>query len=510
MHSTKHAVRAGSLVAALALAAPFLPALAGASGHHSGHGKSGTAPHGRAIRGIVVADSATLGTVTLNTPRGAVAVHVNAAALSKVYLGGQVVAVAAKLADGTYSATSMREHGRAHHTEVRGTVVSATAKELVVSSGGSQFALSLGARQSHASHASFTPGQVVRAGITFTPTGLDATNVQVVGQSAFIELNGTLTTVNATSLVISVENGALTTVAIPGSLALPSNFTAGTAVEMLVSYDATSSTFTLVTITSEVPQGGAVVSTSDSNTIEAEGLVSAVTDSSASASGSLTIQPGEGSAVTFVVPAGMDVSSLSVGMRVDAEGTVAISGTSSTNTLTSFEVQHGEGSMTTEAEGIVTLLPAGSTAANATSISIQRNDGEGSNSSITFTINPAIYPLPASITSGLRVHARGTLASGQLTLTQIWAQGSGDQGSQGNQGNVPGLFTVDGTIVSYASGELVLQHGESGATVNLTVPAALAASLFGTGTVYTTGVQIKAVVQWVGGVETLISLSVDN
>ncbi|MGC8499200.1 MAG: hypothetical protein ACP5OV_06870 [Acidimicrobiales bacterium] len=497
MNPTKQLVRAGTLAAALVLAVPFVPALAGASGARGHHG---THPHGQSIHGIVLASSTTLDTVTLNTPHGAVTVHVSAAAASHVYLGGQVVAVATKLADGTYQATSVREHGRANHTEIRGTVVSATATQLVVSSGRSQMGLQLGTRQSHASHHAFAPGQIVRAGIVITPTSLDATNVQVVGQSDLIELSGTLGTVTTASLTINVENGATTTVSIPTTLTLPSTFITGTPVEMLVSFDPTTNAFTLVTISSEVPQGGAVVNPGEGNLLEVEGLVAAVSATS------LTVQPGDNAAaVTFTVPAGLDVSSLYVGERIDARGTVSVTGTAPATTtyaLVSFHVSQAEGAMRTEAEGLVQSI-------SPTSITIQRNEHQAA---ITFTLGPN-SPSVASLSVGERVHARGMVDSttGLLTLTAIWAQGSGDQGnpgnpgSQGDQGGQSGVLQIDGTVSANSGTTLTILPSEGGSLVALVVPAAL--DVAGFTTTYGPGVHVHATATMLAGVETLVTIA---
>ncbi len=488
MNPTKQLVRAGTLAAALALAAPFAPALAGASG---AHGHKGTHPHGRPVHGIVIASNTTLDTISVNTPHGVVTVHVTAAAASKVYLGGQVVAIATKLVDGSYQASTVREHGRANHTEIRGTVVSATATQLVVSSGGSQMGLRLGTRQSHATHRAFAPGQVVRAGIVITPTSLDATNVQVVGQSDLIELSGTLAAApTATQLVIDVTNGAQTTVAIPTSIVLPSSFTAGTPVQMLVSYNSTTTTFTLVTISSEMPEGGATVSPGEGNLIEVEGLVAAVSSTS------LTVQPGDNAAaVTFTVPTGMDVSSLYVGERIDARGTVTVTATTS-YTLVSFHVSQGEGAMKTEAEGIVTAI-------TPTSITIQRNEHQAS---ITFTFATG-YTLPTNVVVGQRVHARGMVMSNTntLTLTSIWAQGAGDQGDQGGQGGQTGVIQIDGTVTNNIGTSITILPSEGGNPVQLVVPTSLDVTNFMT--TFGSGVKVNATATMVAGVETLVTIS---
>ena len=501
MNPTKQLVRAGTLAAALVLAAPFVPALAGASGARGHHG---THPHGRSLHGIVIASSTALDTVTLNTPHGAVTVHVSAAAASHVYLGGQVVAVATKLADGTYQASTVREHGRANHTEIRGTVVAATTTQLVVSSGGSQMGLRLGTRQSHTSQRAFAPGQIVRAGIVITPTSLDATNVQVVGQSDLIELNGTLGTVSATQLTINVENGATTTVVIPTTLALPSTFISGTPVEMLVSFDPTTSVFTLVTISSEMPQGGTVVNPGEGNLLEVEGLIAAVS------AGSLTVQPGDNAAaVTFTVPTTLDVSSLYVGEHIDARGMVSVTGTTTSYALVSFHVSPGEGAMRTEAEGLVQAITA-ATATTPASITIQRNEHQAP---ITFTLGPN-SPSVASFSVGERVHARGMVTNNVLTLTAIWAQGAGDQGNQGNQGSQgdqggqSGTLQIDGTVSVNTGVLLTIEPNEGGSLITLAVPSALDVANFTT--TYGVGVRVQVTATMQAGTETLTAISAQD
>ena len=232
--------RAASLAAALALTIPLAPLAASAS-------KATTAT---TVHGTVVATNTQRHTLVLASGHAVDTVRfASASAVARVALGTRVTVRASRLADGTFKAVSMRAQGHARTAMVHGTIVSATASELLVSGGGSVVAVNRGSaatathpgRHAHASGpASLGAGAEVSVDVSIQPTSLDATTVTQTGQSNFVDLEGTLQGVVAAqngvaaSLTIAVENGATTTVQVPASITIPSTIVAGDTVDQRV------------------------------------------------------------------------------------------------------------------------------------------------------------------------------------------------------------------------------------------------------------------------------------
>lgn len=503
----KPVARAASLAAALALTIPLAPLAASAS-------KSATAV---AVRGTVVATNAARHTLVVSAGGAVDTVRFQSAgAVAKVALGSVVSVRATRLADGTFKALSMRDQGHATHTLIHGTVVSTTATGLVISAGGSTVPVNRGSavkivaksgRQSHASGSSLGVGTDVRVGVVIQPTGLDATSIVETGQSGFVGLDGTVASISPATpaslatLVINVEDGATTTVTIPASITIPSTIKVGDIVELNAAY--AKGTFTLVTITDDsiaATQAANGVTTSEdgSGSIQAEGLVTAFTAATAMATGSLTVQPGDGAAtVTFTLSVGTSLpANLQSGSRVDVTG--SMSGTTLTANSVYLKQSDGEdnGSMTTETSGAVLQLPSSSSPA----LVIQPGDGQ---SPVSFLV-PAGVDV-SSIALGARIDATGNFVNGQLTLQNFQIQQpEGDQGNQNNQGNLPATLHTDGAIVSDNGGLLVLLPGDGAAPITITIPSTIDVSTFASGV----KVAVTATVQ--NGVLTLTSIALND
>ena len=111
--------------AAIAVVVIALPATAGAA----------------TFRGVVIAkDSARKALVTASSNGTVRTVRVHAG-FKRVGVGGRVAVRAAKLPDGTFSASTVKSLGKTTRARVRGTVVKRLGARLVISAGGSVFAL---------------------------------------------------------------------------------------------------------------------------------------------------------------------------------------------------------------------------------------------------------------------------------------------------------------------------------------------------------------------------------
>ena len=514
--------RAASLAAALALTIPLAPLAASAA----------KSPVALAVRGTVVDTNPARHTLVISTGSAMDTVRfANPRVVATVALGTVVTVRASRLADGTFRALSLRAQGHANHTTIHGTVVSATAKTLVLSTGASTIAVNHGSavstvaktgRKSHDSSSLPGVGTDVSVGVTIGQSGLDETSVTDLGQSGFIGLEGTLASVSTGTggvggtLVINVEDGATTTVTIPTSITIPSTIKASDTVELLTSY--AGGVFTLVTITDDsiaATQTTSGVSTDQHNAgyLEAEGLVTSITPTTGSPITSFTLQPGDGAAaMTFVVDTTTAVmGTLQVGSRVHVMATESsTSGTTITTTLTAVSVRvqqpegEGYGWMTTEAEGQVQSYTAASGTANG-SLTILSGD---SATPMIFVVTSSTDVQGGTPAAPGLVHVRATVSGTTLTAVSIRVQQpEGDQGNQNNQGGQSDLTHIDGSFVSYtavagSTGTLSITPNGATSPVMIVVP-----TTYTTPIAFTAGTQVTVTVTSVASVLTLVTIA---
>jgi hypothetical protein len=363
------------------------------------------------LHGVVVAKESARHVLVVASAHGAVtSARVTAKELRPTRLGSRLALVGTRLADGSLHVARLRQLGRATKARLRVTVVKAGARRLLVSGGGSAFAIRLarGTRVLAAAGSGLKAGDRIETEVELGNDGAVGDTVQTLGESALIDFSGTITTLDATSLTLS-SDGITTVVQIPDAVTLPALVQAGSEVEIVASISG--STLTLVEIKLDGDNGdngGSNVGGDAS--VEVEGFVTALDSSS------VTIQPGDSaSPVTFAIPAGFTLpDGLSAGSQVDAEGDLA----SDVLTLTKIELQDDQGGQTeVETEGTVTAL-------DSSSITIQPSDN---GTPLTFAI-PAGFTLPDGLQVGSVADAKGDFANGVLTLTELELQDSGDGG----------------------------------------------------------------------------------
>ncbi len=471
---------AGGFALAVMLAAPAVPAFAAPNPHHAGALAKRPAAHATMVRGVVVARNLARHTVVVSSPAGIV--HTvrlaSAPATRRVAIGADVLARSVLLGDGTYHALALRAHGRAHRARVRGTVVRSFASRLLLSAGGSVFSIASHARgiRAHATGTTTTPqaGEVVEATVAISQNSVQQTQLQQLGQTGIIGLEGVLSSITSSAIVVAVDQGALTTVTVPASLTLPPTIAVGDRVEVLAAY--ANQAFSLVTIkddtlaAAQASQGVSQVGDGQSATVEAEGLVLSVSSTS------LVVQPGNGATqVSFAVPTGIDVSTIAAGDQVHARGTIV----SNVLTLTSVAIQQPEGEQAnTELTGTVSAM-------DATSLSVTPSNG---GAPVTYAI-PTGITLSGAIVVGGEVHVRGTLVNNVLTLTSAQVPDSAS-------------VHVVGPVISLDATSLVVQSSDTGEQVTFTVPTGF--DLTGVAA----GVQVSARGTLVSGTPELTSVQV--
>ena len=227
------------LTASIAALAVVLPATAGAA----------------TFRGAVVAkDSARKALVTASkdgTVR-TVRLHTN---FNRFRVGSNVAVRGVKLPDGTFSAAAVRRLGKARGTHVRGTVVRQLAGRLVMSAGGSVFALRVAGKQS-ASEGGFRPGDKLDCKVHFRGGSPETRKdgVKKVGHDGQLVLEGIyLSTDEDGTIELAVIHKGRVFVNVPKDVDVP-DFEAGDEIALVVTVEDDGS-FTLVKGESENDPG---------------------------------------------------------------------------------------------------------------------------------------------------------------------------------------------------------------------------------------------------------------
>lgn len=399
------------LTRSVAAATISLSVLTSASGAYAAGHRSIVRTHSttQTVQGTVVSDNYARHTLVVALRSGTVRT-LRFSSARHVAVGAQISSRASVLGDGTFRATTLNVHAKAHAVRLHATVVGTHGRRLELSSGTSVFSVLRPRVLSHSSTANPRIGEEVTISADIQSGSIDETSIQDVSSSGMIGLEGVLTNLSSTSMTLSVNEGATTVVAIPASITLPSTIAVGDQVELLVAY--ANQTFTLVTIVDDqaaADNASTGVSGSEQNqnsTIQIEGIVITADVSS------LSIQPGDSAASVLVaIPSTLTVAPVIAGDRVHVVAEMV----ASVLTLVSLDVQGPEGdqgqSMTTEAEGQVVSV-------SATSLLVQPSD-EGS---------PVSFEVPTSldvstIAVGDQIQAKGELSGAVLTLTNFELQG---------------------------------------------------------------------------------------
>jgi len=219
------------LAASIAALAVVLPATAGAA----------------TFRGAVVAKDAARKALVTASSDGTVRTVRLHAKFNRFRVGSTVVVRGAKLPDGTYSAAAVRRLGKARGTHVRGTVVGRVGARLVMSAGGSVFALRLTGKNGAAEGTGLKPGDRVDCHVRFKGGSPETRSgdVDKLGHDGQLVLEGIyLSTRDDGALELAVVHRGRLFVAVPDGLEVP-DFAAGDEIALVVTVEDDGS-FTLV------------------------------------------------------------------------------------------------------------------------------------------------------------------------------------------------------------------------------------------------------------------------
>ena len=179
-----------------------------------------------AWKGVVVAKDAQRGTVVTASANGVVRTARSPKAAS-LKIGQRLAVTGTRLADGTFQAASVKATGRAKTARVKAVVVrwQKAQRRLLVSAGGSTFALTRSAKARTLSSATETgpqAGDQIAATVTVTTGTAQATAVTTVGHLGTIEVEGIVTQLVAgASIQLIVAKAGFVTFALPAGFVLP-------------------------------------------------------------------------------------------------------------------------------------------------------------------------------------------------------------------------------------------------------------------------------------------------
>ena len=282
----------------VALVAVALPATAGAATFH----------------GVVIAkDSARKALVTASKNGTVRTVRVRVG-LNRLGVGRLVAVRAAKLPDGTFSASVVKRLGKSRHAHVRGTVVRKLGARLVLSAGGSVFALRIHGKAGASKSGGLHTGDKVDCDAKLRNGGLEARegDIDSVGHEDTLVLEGIyLSTADDGTIELAVVHKGRVLVSVPPDGMDVPTFDPGDEIALVVSIGEGGS-FTLVKAEnendSEDEEGDGGVSKDEFSVV---GVLASVTDASVAVKVENRTEP-----LRCGVPSGYDLTGFAVGQRV--------------------------------------------------------------------------------------------------------------------------------------------------------------------------------------------------
>lgn len=234
-------------------------------------------------------------------------------------IGQRLTVTGTKLADGTFTATTLRASGRARSARVKAVVVryQRAQRRLLVSAGGSTFALPRRTARrtlASASAESPAPGDQIVATVSVATGTPQATSVAAVGHLGTLEVEGIVTAVATGSLQLVVAKAGFVTIALPAGFTLPAAVKLFDEVKLVVAV-AADGTLTAIAIQEDEAKDDdddGVDFDEDGHELKVEGTITALSATSVS------VRPGA-SASIVTCTLRMPLSGFAVGAGVEME-----------------------------------------------------------------------------------------------------------------------------------------------------------------------------------------------
>ena len=263
------------------------------------------------FRGVVIAKDSARKAIVTASANGTVRTVRLHAGFKRLRVGGVVVVRGSKLPDGTFSAGAVKRTGKARQAHVRGTVVKRIGARLVISAGGSVFALRLrGKAGASARGGGLEPGDRVEGKTEVRNGGLSCNehDLQTVGHEGRLVLEGIyLDTAEDGTLELAVVHRGRVFVKVPAGMEVPA-FEAGDEIALVVTVESDGS-FTLVKGENENEAGEGVEIGKEQFSVA--GILAAV-----GRAGVAVKVEGRNEPVRCTVPVSYDLTGFEVGQRV--------------------------------------------------------------------------------------------------------------------------------------------------------------------------------------------------
>lgn len=269
-----------------------------------------------AWKGVVVAKDVKRGTVVTASANG-VARTVRTPRSRTLKLGQRLAVRATALADGTFKAIAVTASGRAKTVRMKAVVVrnQRAQKRLLVSAGGSTFALARGSKArtlASVVERGPQPGDQINATVDVAGTAPSATAVSTIGRVGVLEVEGILTKADAAGIELIVAKAGFVALALPAGFVLPAGIAIFDEVKAHVAVG-TDGKLSLLSIQSddESDRDDDGVDVDDDGEMEVTGKITALSATS------VTVTPGSSSPVTCSLS--KPLVGFAVGERVEME-----------------------------------------------------------------------------------------------------------------------------------------------------------------------------------------------
>jgi hypothetical protein len=399
------------------------------------------------FKGVIVAkDAKRKAVVTVSA--GAVRTVRAKRAFVRLRVGQRVAVNARRLADGTFTARSLRPAGAGKHVRFRAVVVRGQRARLIVSAGSSVFALRLRGlgTLSAGNDGKLGAGDkvAVEAGVGNGKLEADPGDVEEIGHASVLELEGIFLATTKDGFDLAVVHRGLVHVVVPDGTIVPT-FQAGDQIEVYVKVGEDGS-FTFVKGRSDERNYG---KGKEPGEYRAEGVLVGKSPLSVSVRG-------EKGTMTCALPSGLDLSFFRIGEKaklvcVSRDGSLVMIKLKTENGYLS-----GDGSGELGTYGVLTAM-------SSTSISVRREDTTLTRCYLRSPLDLSLFRL------GEKVKMRCSLEAGTWMFGSLWGESASIDHDGVIEQFVYGALqprTNDEVVVRRADGTLFGCHGP--AELNLT------------------------------------------
>ena len=347
------------------------------------------------VTGVVVAKDAKRQAVVVASPATVRTVRAGRA-FARTRIGQRVVVDTSRRPDGTFDGNNLRMAGRAGSVRFGAIVVQHQRglARLIVSSGGSVFAVATARSASNAAGGGLVAGDRVRVRAAVSRSGLQAAEVKETGRAKLVELEGIFLTRSEEGFDLAVLERGLVHIDVPEGAVLP-DFEPGDQVSMVVLIGNDGS-FTFIRGLDEGEHPGKPGDTKRGE-LEAQGLLAE------KAPFAVTIKREDGSKVECAVPSGMDLGLFRVGERVKLQCVARENRWVLVKIRSEYAWVYANGTGELYAYGLL--------AKGERSVSIRREDGLEMRCAVPESMNLAQFPAGAKVKLHCNLGASGWVLS---------------------------------------------------------------------------------------------------